>query len=89
MVTSVLLAPGMALYIAYAWLQVSQLGSANATYDIYDSDNYPLVRLLPPPPDPPHPIPCPPISAFSSLWPPAVARFAAHHLFMSWLHLAR
>ena len=33
----------MALYIAYAWLQVSQLGSASATYDIYDADNYPLV----------------------------------------------
>lgn len=71
MVTSVLLAPGMALYIAYAWLQVSQLGSANATYDIYDSDNYPLVRLMPPPrPPPPYPLP----SYISLLKPVATCR---------------
>ena len=39
----------MAVFIAYAWVQVSQLGSATPTYDVYDSDNYPLVRHLAPP----------------------------------------
>ncbi len=81
----------MALYIAYAWLQVSQLGSATATYDIYDSDNYPMVCLPPPQlhiQPPPLLIPGPPRSTFTSLWPPAMAHFAAHHLSTSWLHLA-
>ena len=39
-------ASGMALYVAYAWVQVSRVGGATATYDIYDSDNYPLVCLM-------------------------------------------
>ncbi len=59
MIKLILFALGMALYIAYAWLQVSQLGSATATYDIYDSDNYPLV-CLPSPPYTPLLIPRPP-----------------------------
>lgn len=40
----------MAVYIAYAGWQVSALGGATPTYDIYDSENYPLVLLSPPPP---------------------------------------
>ena len=39
------LALGMAVYCAYAWVQVRQLGRTSPTYDIYDSDNYPLVCL--------------------------------------------
>ena len=88
MIALTLFAPGMALYIAYAWLQVSQLGSATATYDIYDSDNYPLVCPTLPAHFSPLLNPWSPRSTFSSLWPPIVAHFAAHHLFMSWLHLA-
>ena len=45
-------ASGMAVYIAYAGWQVSALGETTPTYDIYDSENYPLVLLSPPPPTP-------------------------------------
>ena len=49
-------ASGMAVYIAYAGWQVSALGGITPTYDIYDSENYPLVLLSPLPhpfaPDP-------------------------------------
>ena len=57
----------MALYIAYAWVQGSEVGGDTPTYDIYDSDNYPMVSLkpqatiahthkspIPPPLPPPH-----------------------------------
>ena len=52
----------MGLYFVYAWLQFHELGDATPTYDVYDSDNYPLVRPVctssaPPPPSPPHPPP--------------------------------
>ena len=40
---------GMALYITYARVQVSALQGTTPTYDIYDSENYPLVFLHPPP----------------------------------------
>lgn len=33
----------MLVFFAYASVQVSQLGGATPTYDVYDSDNYLLV----------------------------------------------
>ena len=39
----------MGVYIVYAGVQVSALGGTTPTYDIYDSDNYPLVFLSPSP----------------------------------------
>ena len=41
-------ASGMAVYVAYAGVQVSALGGTAPTYDIYDSENYPRVSLTPP-----------------------------------------
>lgn len=38
---------GMGVYIVYAGVQVSALGGTTPTYDIYDSDNYPLVFRSP------------------------------------------
>ena len=35
----------MAVYVAYAVWQVIALGETTPTYDIYDSENYPLVFL--------------------------------------------
>ena len=38
---------GMAVYVAYAGVQVSALGGTAPAYDIYDSENYPRVSLTP------------------------------------------
>ena len=37
----------MCVFFAYAWVQASQLGGATPTYDVYDSDNSPLVSTSP------------------------------------------
>ena len=34
---------GVLVFVAYALVQANQLGGSTPTYDVYDSDNYPLV----------------------------------------------
>ncbi len=34
---------GVLVFAAYALVQANQLGGSTPTYDVYDSDNYPLV----------------------------------------------
>ena len=34
---------GVVVFVAYAVVQANQLGGSTPTYDVYDSDNYPLV----------------------------------------------
>ena len=34
---------GVLVFVAYALVQANQLGGGTPTYDVYDSDNYPLV----------------------------------------------
>ncbi len=39
-------AAGMLIFVTYALVQASQLGSATPSYNVYDSDNYPQVCPL-------------------------------------------
>lgn len=36
---------GVLVFVAYALVQANQLGGSTPSYDVYDSDNYPLVSL--------------------------------------------
>ena len=46
LLTDVAAAAGMLIFVTYASVQASQLGSATPSYNVYDSDNYPQVCPL-------------------------------------------